>query len=51
MKKEYIKPSMRIVLLQHKNCLLVGSTGGYDGKSLKCTDDPNDYIFDESDVW
>jgi hypothetical protein len=51
MKKEYLKPAMRAVKLRHRQNLLVGSPGGYDGKSRKCTDDPNDYIFEESDVW
>ena len=51
MKKEYIKPSMRIVLLQHKNCLLVGSVGGYNGRFIERNDDTNNYIFEESDVW
>ena len=51
MKKEYIKPSTRVVLLQYKNRLLAGSPGGYDGRSLRRKDDPNDYIFDEENVW
>jgi hypothetical protein len=34
MKKEYLKPAMRAVKLRHRQNLLVGSPGGYDGKTL-----------------
>ena len=34
MKKVYMKPAMRAVKLRHRQNLLVGSPGGYDGKAL-----------------
>ena len=53
MKKEYLKPAMRAVKLRHRQNLLVGSPGGYDGKALgsyrggddTVTDDDEDTLF------
>ena len=52
MKKEYMKPAMRVVLIQQHH-ILCGSPGGYDGKSLgtyrggedTVTDDDEDTLF------
>lgn len=40
MKKEYMKPTVRVVELQHKNCLLAGSPTGSTSSNL----DPEDVI-------
>ena len=48
-KKDYQKPAMRVVLLQHQQHLLDGSYGvnSVDSKNL---DDADDFIFGGSDT-
>ena len=47
-KKEYQKPSTRIVPLQYQNTLLAGSTDGYDEQDI---DIDSTIEIDEEDVW
>ena len=48
MKRKYMKPAMRVVLLQHRHSLLVGSPGGYNNTSVGIMDDE---VTDENSVW
>ena len=38
MTKEYMKPTVRVVELQHKNCLLAGSPTGSTSSNLATED-------------
>ena len=49
MKKEYMKPAMRAVKLRHRQNLLVGSPGGYDGKTLGGYRGGEDTVTDEDE--
>ena len=49
MKKVYLKPAMRAVKLRHRQNLLVGSPGGYDGKTLRCYRDAEDIVTDDDE--
>ena len=49
MKKEYLKPAMRAVKLRHRQNLLVGSPGGYDGKALGSYRGGDDTVTDEDE--
>ena len=49
MKKEYLKPAMRAVKLRHRQNLLVGSPGGYDGKALGSYRDAEDTVTDDDE--
>lgn len=42
MKKEYIKPSMQVVLLQHRTMLLQASVTGVQSTNL---DDEDDFLW------
>ena len=46
MKKQYEKPAMRVVLLQHG--IICTSPGGYDGRSVGINSTTE---IDEEDVW
>lgn len=47
MKKQYEKPSMRVVRIQQQH-IICTSPGGYDGQSLQMR---GGTINDEEDVW
>ena len=47
MKKEYMKPAMRVVKMQQRH-IICTSPGGYSGQSMKMY---NDAIDDENAVW
>ena len=47
MKKQYIKPTIQVVNLQHQS-ILCTSPGGQDSLDLPSGDDPID---DEKEVW
>ena len=52
MKKEYMKPTMRVVELQHHAQILAGSA--YDSVSTPLgvyDDDPEDVITDQGSIW
>ena len=51
MKKEYMKPTMRVVKIQHQHHLLAGSP--YDSVStpLDTYDAPEDVITDKGSIW
>lgn len=49
MKKEYLKPAMRAVKLRHRQNLLVGSPGGYDGKALRGYRGGDDIVTDNDE--
>ncbi len=49
MKKEYLKPAMRMVKLRHRQNLLVGSPGGYDGKALRGYRGGGDTVTDDDE--
>jgi hypothetical protein len=55
MKKNYIKPEMRVVKLQYRNRLLVGSGGeqpsGWNGQKLGTYRDSADRIESEDDIF
>ena len=46
MKKEYLKPAMRMVKLRHRQNLLVGSPNSMDGKTLRGYRDAEDIVTD-----
>ena len=47
MKKQYMKPAMRVVKMQQRH-IICTSPGGYNGQSMKMY---NDAIDDENAVW
>ena len=51
MKKEYIKPMMRVVALKHQTHILAGSPYDDQNGPLKTYDDPEDVIEDKNDIW
>ena len=51
MKKQYMKPTMRVVVLQQHTHLLSGSPYDSMGTPLDTYDDPEDVITDKGSIW
>ena len=51
MKKEYMKPTMRVVKIQHQHHLLAGSPYDNIKAPLDVYDDPEDVITDKGSIW
>ena len=49
MKREYMKPAVRVVMIQQRHNLLAGSPGGYNGKSISTYRGSGDEVTD-SDI-
>ncbi len=51
MKKEYMKPTMRVVKIQHKCHLLAGSRYDSVEAPVRTYDEPEDVITDKGYIW
>lgn len=51
MKKEYMKPTMRVVVLQQYTRLLAGSSYDDIKSPVDTYDDPEDVISDKGSIW
>ena len=50
MKRQYMKPAMRVVKIQHQHIICV-SPAGYDGKSLGTHRSSGDKITDDDEIF
>ena len=50
MKRQYMKPAMQVVKLQHQH-IICSSPDGYDSKPLDTYRDDGDEVIDEGDIF